>query len=425
MSNKKSTTGGIRTPNLLIRSQTPHPLGHAAMYTVNCICYFFSYQVLSLVRTSLVRTSLVSNKKSTTGGIRTPNLLIRSQTPYPLGHAAMYTVNCICYFFSYQVLSLVRTSLVRTSLVSNKKSTTGGIRTPNLLIRSQTPHPLGHAAMYTVNCICYFFSYQVLSLVRTSLVRTSLVSNKKSTTGGIRTPNLLIRSQTPYPLGHAAMYTVNCICYFFSYQVLSLVRTSLVRTFLCVKQKIDHRRYSNPQSPDSKSDASSVGPCGHVYCQLYLLLLQLPSVVPCKDFPCKNFPCVKQKIDHRRYSNPQSSDSKSDALSVGPCGHVYCQLYLLLLQLPSVVPCKDFPCKNFPCVKQKIDHRRYSNPQSSDSKSDALSVGPCGHVYCQLYLLLLQLPSVVPCKDFLCKNFPCVKQKVDHRGIRTLNLQFM
>ena len=123
--------------------------------------------------------------------------------------------------------------------------------------------------------------------------------NKKSTTGGIRISNLLIRSQTLYPLGHAAMYPV---------------------------------------------------------CQLYLLLLQLPSVVPCNNFLVRTFLCVKQKVDHRRYWKLQSSDSKSDALSVGPCGHVSCQLYLLLHQLPGVVPCIDFLCKNFLLLRSQTPY---------------------------------------------------------------------
>ena len=170
-------------------------------------------------------------------------------------------------------------------------------------------------------------------------------------------------------------------------------------------------RDSYPQSSDSKSDALSVGPCGHVYCKMYLLLVQLPSVVSCNDSISKNFPLCQTKSRPQRDSNPQSSDSKSDALSVGPCGHIYCQLYLLLVQLPSVVPCNDSISKNFPLCQTKSRPQRDSNPQSSDSKSDALSVGPCGHVYCQLFLLLVQLPSVVPCNDSISKNFPLCQTK--------------
>ena len=135
-----------------------------------------------------------------------------------------------------------------------------------------------------------------------------------------------------------------------------------------------------PQSSDSKSDALSFEPCGHVYCQLYVTC----SVVPCVDSISKKFPLRQAKSRPQRDSNPQSSDSKSDVLSVGPCGHVSCQLYFLLVQLPSVVPCNDSISKNFPLCQTKSRPHRDSNPQSSDSKSDALSVGPCGQMSCQL-----------------------------------------
>ena len=216
------------------------------------------------------------------------------------------------------------------------------------------------------------------------------------------------------------MCTANCICCLFSCQVLFLVMTRFLRTFLCVK-KSRPQRDSNPQFSDSKSDALSVGPCGHVYCQVYLLLVQLPSVVPCTESISKNFPLCQTKSRPQKDSNPQSSDSKSDALSVGPCGHVYCQLYLLLVQLPSVVSCNDLISKNFPLCQIKSRPQRDSNPQSSDSKSDALSVGPCGHMYCQLYLLLVQLPSVVPCNDSISKNLSLCQAK--SRRLRDSNPQ--
>ena len=127
------------------------------------------------------------------------------------------------------------------------------------------------------------------------------------------------------------------------------------------QEKVDHRN-SNPQSSDSKSDALSLGPCGPVSCQLYLLLVQLPSVVPYIDILCKNFPLCKTKCRPQRDSNPHSSDSKSDALSV---------------------PYIDILSEKFPLCKTKCRPQRDSNPHSSDSKSDALSVGPCGHATCQ------------------------------------------
>ena len=119
----------------------------------------------------------------------------------------------------------------------NKKIDHRGIRTPNLLIRSQTPYPLGHAAICPVNCFCCLFSCQVLSLVVTRILRSLLCVKQKVDDSGIRTLNFVIRSQTPHLLGHAAMYPVNCICYLFSCQVLSLVMTRFLKSFLCVKQK--------------------------------------------------------------------------------------------------------------------------------------------------------------------------------------------
>ena len=118
------------------------------------------------------------------------------------------------------------------------------------------------------------------------------------------------------------------------------------------------------------------------------------------------FLCVKQNVDHRGIRTPNlliRSQTPYPSLS---------QLFLLLVQLPSVVPYIDILSEKFPLCKTKCRPQRDSNPQSSDSKSDALSVGPCGCVSCQLYLLLVQLPSVVPYIDILCKKFPLCKTKL-------------
>ena len=215
------------------------------------------------------------------------------------------------------------------------------------------------------------------------------------------------------------MHPVNCICYSFSCQVLSLIFTSFVRTFLCVKQNIEQRGIRTPQSSESKSDALFVVQCGHVSCQLYVTY-SAAKCCPFVDSIFKKFPLCQAKSRRQRDSNPQSSDSKSDALSVGPYGHVSCQSYLFSCHMLS--RCIDSISKKFTLCQAKSRRLRDSNPQVSDSKSDALSVGPCGLVSCQLYLLLVQLPSVVPCNDSISKNFFCVKQKVDLRGIRTPNL---
>ena len=156
-------------------------------------------------------------------------------------------LSIVCYLFSCQVLSLVLTPFLRSFLCVKQKVDDSGIRTPNLLIRSQTPYPLGLAAMCPVNCIC---SVAICCpVVMTRFLKSLLCVKQKVDDCGIRTLKFLIRSQTPYPLGHAAMCPVNCIC-------------------------------------------------------LYLLLVQLPSVVPCNDSISKNFPLCQTKSRPERDSNP-------------------------------------------------------------------------------------------------------------------------
>ena len=344
------------------------------MYSVASICYLFSCQVLSVVLTTFLSSFLFVKQKVDHRGIRTPTLLIRSQTPYPLGHAVMCTVNCICYFFSCQVLS----PFLRSFLCVKQNVDHCGIRTP---IFSFEVRRLIRWALRP--CICYLISCQLLFFLMTRFLKSFLCVKQKVDDSGIRTPNRLIRSQTPYPLGHAARCPVNCICYLFSCQVLSLVLTLFLRSFLCVKQKVDLRGI---RTPNLLIRSQTPYPLGHASCQLYLLLVQLPIVVPYIDILCKNFPLCQTNCRTERNSNPQSSESKSDALSVVQCDHVSCQLYLLLVQLPSVVSYIDILCKNFPLCQTKCRTERESNPQSSDSNSDALSVVKCGHVSCQLYV---------------------------------------
>ena len=157
----------------------------------------------------------------------------------PCGH-----VFCRLYLLLVQLPSVV--SISKKFPLCQAKSRPLRDSNPNLMIRSQTPYPLGLAVMYPVNCICYLFSCQVLSLVLTLFLRSFLCVKQKVDLRGIRTPNLMIRSQTPYPLGLAVMYPVNCICYLFSCQVLSLVLTLFLRSFFCVKQKIDHSGIPTP-----------------------------------------------------------------------------------------------------------------------------------------------------------------------------------
>ena len=412
---------GIRTTNLLIRSQTPYPLAHAAMCTANCICCLFSCQVLSLVMTRFLRTFLCVKQKVDHRGIRTSSLLIRSQAPYPLGHAAMSTANCICCLFSCQVLFLVITRFLRTFLCVKRKVDHRGIRTPNLLIRSQTPYPLGHAAMCTASCICCLFSCQVLLLVMTRFLRTFLCVKQKVDHRGIRTPNLLIRSQTPYPLAHAAMCTANCICCFFSCQVLSLVMTRFLRTFLCVKQKVDHRGI---RTPNLLIRSQAPYPLGHAAmctanCICCLFSCQVLFLVMTRFL--RIFLCVKQKVDHRGIRTPNLLIRSQTPYPLGHAamGTVSCICCLFSCQV-SLVMTRFL--RTFLCVKQKVDHRGIRTPNLLIRSQTPY---PLGHAAmctanCVCYLFSCQVLFLVMTR-FL-RTFLCVKQKVDHRLIRTPNL---
>ena len=156
-----------------------------------------------------------------------------------------------------------------------------------------------------------------------------------------------------------------------------------------------------------------------MYCQLYLLLVQLPSVVPCIDFLCKNFPLCQANNRPQRDSNPQSSDSKSDALSVRQCGHLSFRFFLLLVQLLNVIPCIDFLCKNFSLCQTKCRPQRYSNPQSSDSKSTLYLLGHAAlcHVNCICYLFSCQVLSFILTsfvRTFLVSNKKSTTEGFDH-----------
>ena len=101
-------------------------------------------------------------------GTRTPNLLIRSQTPYPLGHAVCYLLRSYC--LAIDSLS----TIPKQRTVSRAHSTPGPL---------ETCQPVGLFSCHTIG----FHHGQLTSCDHE----------------GTRTLNLLIRSQTPYPLGHA------------------------------------------------------------------------------------------------------------------------------------------------------------------------------------------------------------------------------
>ena len=301
------------------------------------------------------------------------------------------------------------TLFLRSFLCVKQKVDDSGIRTPNRQIRSQTPYPLGHEARCLVNCSCYLFICQVLSLVLTLFLRSFLCVKQKVDDSRIRTPNLLIRSQTPYPLGHAAMYPVNCICYLFSCQVLSLVLTLFLRSFLCVKQKVDLRGI---RTPNLLIRSQTPYPLGHASCQLYLLLVQLPSVVPYIHILCKNFPLCQTKCRTERDSNPQSSDSKSDAICNAAMYPVNC---MLRIQLPSVVPCADSIFEKFSLCQAKSRPQMDSTPNILNRSQTPY---PLGHAAMYPVDCICSLFSCQVLSPFL-GSFLCVKQKVDHCGIRT------
>ena len=121
-----------RTRNLLIRSQTPYPLGHTAStfydeVNANSSCMVFSSNLNSDPeercennRLFFIQTTCESEGEKVIKTIdhdetRTRNLLIRSQTPYPLGHTAIdgYYVayaNIYCIAFSFKHITYIMLS---------------------------------------------------------------------------------------------------------------------------------------------------------------------------------------------------------------------------------------------------------------------------------------------------------------------------
>ena len=116
----------------------------------------------------------------------------------------------------------------------------------------------------------------------------------------------------------------------------------------------------------------------------------------------RKLPSQKMKIRPQRDSNPQTSDLKSDALSIRPCGYrkyfemgrfkmlwlplFYClheQIFLKHHLAEKFLAVNHYVLSavrylNLPSQKMKSRPQRDLNPQFSDSKSDVLSVRPCG-----------------------------------------------
>ena len=227
----------------------------------------------------------------------------------------MYPVNCM--LLMSHVFKFLRSFLcVKQKFVQWDSN-------PNLLIRSQTLYPLGNAAVYPVNCVCYLLSCQVLSLVMTRFLRSFLCVKQKIDDSWIRTPNFLIRSQTPYPLGHAAMCPVNCNC--LVAKCCPVVLTRFLRCLLCVKQKVDDCGIRTLKFLIRSFIRWAMRPC---VLSIVFVACSVAKCCPLCYSISKKFPLCQAKTRPQRDSNPQSSDSKSDAVSVWPCGHVSCQLYL-------------------------------------------------------------------------------------------------
>ena len=109
-----------------------------------------------------------------------------------------------------------------------------------------------------------------------------------------------------------------------------------------------------------------------------MLFVQLPSVIPCIDSISKKLFPFQEKVDHRGIRTPNFLIRSQTPYPLGHAAmHPVNQLYLLFVQLPSVIPCIDSISKKFPLCQAKSLRKRDSNPHSSGSKSDALSVGPC------------------------------------------------
>ncbi|KAK6742294.1 hypothetical protein RB195_009887 [Necator americanus] len=141
-------------------------------------------------------------------------------------------------------------------------------------------------------------------------------------------------------------------------------------------QKFRPWQDSNLQSSDPKSDALSIRPQGLSACfclgtSQYVLDKRLSEIM--------SIPLAQrnaQKFRPWQDSNLQSSDPKSDALSIGPRPVLFLNLSVigsLILKL----------CRTSCSEKaQKFRPWQDSNLQSSDPKSDALSIRPQGLSAC-------------------------------------------
>ena len=208
-----------------------------------------------------------------------------------------------------------------------------GIRTPNLLIRSQTPYPLGYAACWGLSHFCFFLQW------------VTLVKSK---------------------MAHSACYWLSVSIFFFaqnwyllSSSLVCLVesgQTDVAGSLSFANHDWDLRprnwnlrpqRDLNRRSSDSEADTFSVGLWGLRFCfvsqwinwsvkwpSMCSVVSLLPSLVlwvmmvswlqffrlGARLGSSTSSRQWIQKLRPQRDTNPQSSDSKSDALSVRLCG---------------------------------------------------------------------------------------------------------
>ncbi|KAK2885207.1 hypothetical protein Q8A73_021681 [Channa argus] len=158
-----------------------------------------------------------------------------------------------------------------------------------------------------------------------------------------------------------------------------------------IKQKgleAQPRSDSNPQSSDPKSDALSIRPRGRnrVFQRTEAVLIRLCGLNRGFFQEARGAGHIKQKgleAQPQRDSNPQSSDPKSDALSIRPRGRnrVFQRTEAVLIRLCGLNRGLFQEARGAGHIKQQgleAQPRRDSNPQSSDPKSDALSIRPRG-----------------------------------------------
>ena len=132
------------------------------------------------------------------------------------------------------------------------------------------------------------------------------------------------------------------------------------------KSIIRPRQDSNLQSSDSKSDALSIRPHGPC-----VSFASMQHSIP-NYYHYSKQTWSKSIIRPRQDSNLQSSDWKSDALSIRPHGPC-----VSFASMQCSIP-NYYHYQKQTWSKRMIRPRQDSNLQSSDSKSDALCIRPHG-----------------------------------------------